>query len=89
MPPRFADAMARYQSGSKQLREGMDTATAAFLRFDWDVVAVGLEEFSRGASEIDSSYLLLKEIVTGEGTPSAANASMPVTFMRTGLTFTT
>ena len=79
LPPRFSTAMTDYDVGMVALRSGMEEATSAFFRFDWDAVATGLVTFERGAAQLDSAYLQLRSIVAGESTPVAG--------LNPGLTF--
>lgn len=70
---RFDDALAAYRTGSISIRDAMDEAQAAFLRFDWDRVAAATSTLDRGASDLRRSVALLYAAAgeTPEESPSA------------------
>jgi hypothetical protein len=71
VPPRFSLAVEKYQSGILDVRTGIDDAKSAVLRLDWDAVAVALDLFENGTNQLDATYRLMRDIVSG-GTAVAA-----------------
>jgi hypothetical protein len=71
VPTRFETAVATYRSGSVTLRTGIDDAKSSILRFDWDGVAAALDRFEEGTNQLQTSYELMRDSVSG-GTPTAA-----------------
>ena len=53
-------AVAAYRAGAADIRQAMIDAQAAFLRFDWDGVAVANDTLKQGAAHISMAGDLLR-----------------------------
>ncbi len=72
IPARFMLAVDLYRTGVEAARTGISNAKSAVLRFDWDAVATALESFENGTNQLQTTYIMLRDIVGDAATPAGA-----------------